>query len=147
MSLLPFGNLPIHTPRRFVPGTIDVGQWELLEPLFDTLDERVGRLTSAGELETWLLDWGELSAVLDEEASKRYIAMTCHTDDSAAEQAYLRFVEEIEPRTKPRQFRLEERYLGSPWRAGLSPARYTVFDRAMKEHVALFRPENVPLET
>ena len=36
---------------------------------------------SAAELERWLLDWSELSAALDEESSRRYIAMTCHTNN------------------------------------------------------------------
>ena len=44
------------------------------------------------------MDASELTAALDEESSRRYIAMTCHTEDAEAEKAYLHFVEEIEPR-------------------------------------------------
>ena len=99
------------------------------------------------ELEKWLLDWSELNAALDEEASRRYIAMTCHTDNSDAEKAYLHFVEHVEPQLKPRQFVLEKIYVSHPFREELPKARFQVFDRDVKNHVELFRPKNVPLET
>ena len=98
-------------------------------------------------MERWLLNGSELSAALDEESSRRYIAMTCHTDNPDAEKAYLHFVEHIEPELKPRQFRLSQIYLGHPMRPKLPKERYFVFDRATQLQVDLFRPENVPLET
>ena len=147
MTLLPFGNLPVHTPRQLVPVTIDLGDWNAIAPLFDKVEKRLSSASSAAELERALLDWSELSAALDEEGAKRYIAMTCHTDNADAEKSYLQFVEQVEPQTKPRQFKLEQLYLASPHRAQLPPARYEVFDRDTKQHVELFRPENVALET
>jgi oligoendopeptidase F len=147
MDLLPFQGLPAYRRRRFVPEQIDLGVWEQIAPLFDQLEERVNARKEAGELETWLLDWSELSAALDEEAAKRYIAMTCHTDSAEAESAYLQFVEQIEPRLKPRQFKLTELYVKHPARSRLPQDRYKVFDRDAQLHVELFRPENVPLET
>jgi oligoendopeptidase F len=147
MTLLPFNNLPVHSPRKFVPQNADLGNWAQIEPLFDTLEERVQKVPSPKDLEHWLLDWSELSAALDEESSKRYIAMTCHTDNAEAEKAYLHFVEHIEPATKPRQFKLEQLYLDNPARKELPKKRYEVFDKHTTVHVELFRAENVPLET
>jgi oligoendopeptidase F len=147
MNLLPFGNLPAHTPRQLVPPEIDLGDWSQIAPLFDAVEAKLRSASSVKELERALLDWSELSAALDEEGSKRYIAMTCHTDNSQAEIAYLHFVEHVEPEIKPRQFALEQAYLAQPLRAELNPRRYEVFDRDTKLHVELFRPENVPLET
>ncbi len=169
MNLLPFGKLPAHTPRAFIPQTIDLGDWPQITPLFEQLESRAAKRQSAAGLERWLLDWSELNAALDEEASRRYIAMTCHTDDADAEKAYLHFVEHVEPQLKPRQFALEKIYVAHPQRAellkigtpGTAPARtvdklpgrcsafrrYEVFDRDLKNHVELFRPQNVPLET
>ncbi len=80
MNLLPFGKLPAHKPRAFVPHTVDLGDWPQIAPLFDQLESRAASCKSAAELERWLLDWSELNAALDEESSRRYIAMTCHTD-------------------------------------------------------------------
>ena len=147
MSLLPFENLPVHSPRKFVPATAELGEWSAIKPLFDKLEQRIRTISTSADLEHWLLDWSELSAALDEEASKRYIAMTCHTDNSDAEKAYLHFVEHIEPALKPRQFALEQLYLANSARSLLPKKRYEVFDKHTAVHVELFREENVPLET
>jgi oligoendopeptidase F len=168
MNLLPFGKLPAYRPRTFVPQTVDLGDWPQIAPLFDQLANRAAPCKTTADLERWLLDWSELNAALDEESSRRYIAMTCHTDSPDAEKAFLHFVEHVEPELKPRQFALEKIYVAHPLRAELlairrdelpaslksgtriahpSEARYAVFDRDMKNHVELFRPDNVPLET
>ena len=150
MNLLPFKELPAHKPRRFVPAQINLGDWNQIAPLFDKLEQRANELKTLAEFEQWLLDGGELSAALDEESSKRYIAMTCHTDNSEAEKAYLYFVEHIEPQLKPRQFTLSKLYLDHRFRSELlkqKHARYEVLDRNTALHVELYREENVPLET
>jgi oligoendopeptidase F len=147
MDLLPFKPLPPYRPRRFVPPDINLSDWSQVSPLFDKLQNRATACGNGKELEAWLLDWSELSAALDEEGSKRYIAMTCHTDSPAAEKAYLHFVEHIEPQAKPRQFALAQTYVQHPARGQLSEARYRVFDRDTRLQVELFREESVPLET
>ena len=147
MTALPFGTLPPYRPRQFVPADTDLGDWPQLETLYHSLDERLTLACSPADLERFLLDWGELGAALDQEGSRRYIAMTCHTEDLATEQRYLHYVEEIEPRVKPLQFRLNRRYLDHPHRAGLSQPRFAVFDRHTRIAVELYRDENVELET
>jgi oligoendopeptidase F len=147
MNLLPFWKLPAYKPRKFVPQKIDLGDWSQIAPLFDQLERRAAGADSAAALEHWLLDWSELSAALDEESSRRYIAMTCHTDNPDAEKAYLHFVENVEPQLKSRQFALEKIYVAHLQREKLIKQRFQVFDRDTKSHVELFRPENVPLET
>ena len=147
MSLLPFAALPSYSARRFVPESVDLGNWDQIRPLFDTLVQRAAAAGTLAEFEQWILDGGELSAALDEEGAKRYIAMTCHTDSPEAEKAYLHFVEQIEPQLKPRQFELARLYLAHPLRAPLPQARYEVFDRDTRLRVELYREENVALET
>ena len=147
MNLLPFGKLSPAKPRSFMPAHLDLGDWPQIAPLFDRLEANAAQASSPAALERWLLDWSELNAALDEEASRRYIAMTCHTDNADAEKAYLHFVEHVEPQLKPRQFALEKIYVAHPQREKLSKQRFEVFDRDVKNHVALFRPENVALET
>lgn len=134
-------------PRSFVPEIIDLGDWSQVAPLFDRLEARGPLVGSAAELERWLLDWSELTAALDEEASRRHIAMTCHTDNPEAEKAYLHFVENVEPQLKPRQFALEQIYVAHRHRESLPQPRFQIFDRDVKNHVELFRAENVALET
>jgi oligoendopeptidase F len=147
MDLLPFQGLPAYRPRHFMPQHVDLGIWDQVAPLFDRLEAEAAQCTTPKQLEGWLLNWSEAGAALDEEASRRYIAMTCHTDHPEAEKAYLHFVENIEPCLKPRQFKLAQLYVQHPARKQLSQDRYQVFDRDTRLHVELFRPENVPLET
>jgi len=147
MSLLPFDALPPHKARTFVPKSLNFGDPSAIAVLFDELERRAPGCKTAADLEAWLLSWSELRAALDEEGSKRYIAMTCHTDSPEAEKAYLEFVEKVEPLVKPRQFKLAQTYVNHPLRSKLSAKRYKVFDRDVKVQVELFRPENVPLET
>ena len=147
MSLLPFGSLPTYQPRQFVPLQLDLGSWTQIAPLFDQLETRIADAHTVAELEAWLLAWGELSAALEEESARRYIAMTCHTDNVEAEKSYLHFVEHIEPELKPRQFKLEKLFIAHPQRTKLPSPRYDVFIRDVQNHVALFREENVALET
>jgi len=118
-----------------------------MAPLFEQLEAQAAECQTAPELERWLRNCSELLSAFDEEGSRRYIAMTCRTDDPEAEKAYLHFVETIEPQVKPREFKLEEIYLAHPLRGALPKERYAVFDRTTRVHVELFRQENVPLET
>ncbi len=131
--------------RRFVPAGADMGDWSQIEPLFDALEQRP--VEDVRQLDAWLLDCSELAACISEESSKRYVAMTCQTDDPAKEQAYLHFIEEIAPRCKPRWHRLRVKYVQSPARSALPQPRYFVYDRSTVSSVELFREENVPLQT
>lgn len=131
--------------RSFVPQNLDVADFVKLEPLYrQLLDRPVG---NAAELERWLADFSELTAVIGEYHCRRYIDKSCHTDDPAIEQAYLHFVEQIEPRIKPLHFELQKKYLQSPYRTQLDPKRYSLLGRRWQVDVDLFREENVPLET
>src|SRR4051812_47898252 len=147
MNLLPFGKLEAYRPRHFVPANTDLGQWEQIEPLFNRLEARAAECKTVQDFENWLLAWSEMNSAIDEESSRRYIAMTCHTNNPEAKAAFLHFIEKVEPNLKPRQFKLEQIYLSHPLRNQLPQPRYHVFDRDTAVHVELFRPENVPLET
>jgi len=132
-------------PRQFVPVNADMGDWSQIEPLFDQLDARP--IDTTDQLERWLLDSSELGACISEESSKRYVAMTCQTDDPQREQAYLEFIENIIPKCKLCWHRLSKRYVQSSARAQLDLKRYAVHDRSTVNAVELFREENVPLQT
>lgn len=132
-------------PRRFVPKDADMGEWAQLEPLFQQLLSRP--INSLDEFERWLFDCSELGAAVAEERTRRYVAMTTQTDDPKREQAYNHFIQEIDPKTKPMWHALDVAYMANPFRKQLRMDRYGVMDRIVETNVALFRPENVPLET
>lgn len=131
--------------RHFVKPDADMADWAAIEPYFDELDARP--IETGEQLERWLLNQSELTACLNEEQTRRQVAMTCHTDDPAIEAAFLHFVEQIAPKCKPRWQKLRQRFVASPARALLPRDRYFVYDRSTASAVEVFREENVSLET
>ena len=119
MELLPFGKLPPYKARTFVPSDLSLDNWIAIKPLFDQLEERIAACESVPDLEEWVLEVSELSAILDEEGSRWYIAMTCHTSNEDAKKGYLDFVENIEPGMKARFFRLSKLFVDHPIRDDL----------------------------
>ena len=129
----------------FVPPDLDASTFPAVEPLLRALIERpVG---DARALEQWLIDRSELAAACSESAARLYINMTCHTDDPAAQQAYLTYIENVPPRIKPLSFELDKRQKSLCERFELDASRFGVLERDTAADVDLFREENVPLET
>ena len=129
----------------FLPAQLDCGDLAQLEPLFQALLDRA--IDSAGELDRWLADFSALSAHVSEYGSRRNIEYSCHTDDPEIEKAFLRFVEEIEPRIKPLSFALQKKFLACGHVEELDPTRFEVLIREWRTDVELYRDENVPLQT
>lgn len=129
----------------FVPEILDATAWENLQPLYQALLDRP--LQREDGLEQLLLDRSELDAAANEAQSVLYINMTCHTDDEAAKNAYLHFVEHVEPELKTISFELDKKIVASPHAGKLNQHRYGVLLRNIKADVDLFRDENIPLQT
>ncbi len=140
-----FDALPRYQKRSFVPEDIDLGDKDQVVGLYQKLLDRA--IGSAGELERWLMDMSELEAVLDQEYSVRHIRMTCQTDDSARAEAYKKFVEEVLPAVKPIADKVNKKYLAERDKHPLDAKRYEVYDRASRMDAAMFREQNVPLQT
>jgi len=132
-------------PRRFVPGDLDPSNVASLEEIFQKLFRR--DIDTPEKLSAWLSDFSELSAVVDEYGSRRYIDKSCHTDDEGIKNRFLQFVEEVEPRVKPLAFALQKKYLQSPARGALTGGRFEILGRRWQSDVEIFRDENVALET
>lgn len=131
--------------RAFVPENANLGDWNNVEPMFQNLVNR--ELHSPAAVEKWLLDQSELLACLSEERARRYIAMTCRTDDEELEKSYLEFIENIEPLCKPYGDRLNKKYMSCSYRQSLDRKRYDVLDRGIQADLDLFRENNIPLQT
>ena len=92
--------MPVKLPApvwRFAPASLDPGSLPTIGPLFADLAARP--LTTRGALERWLVDESELLARIHAEVARRYVRMTCHTDDHDARQAYLH-MEQVESDAK-----------------------------------------------
>ena len=119
--------------------------WENLSPIFDELAKR--SIGSAAELEQWLRDRSELDALLEEDFAWRYIRMTCNTADEALLNSFQYFATEIEPKVAPLNDQLNRKFMESPFLTELDQSKYAILIRGTKQALALFREENIPLQT
>ena len=131
--------------RTFVPADLDPSDWDQLSPLYDTLMDRP--IDSLEQLQQWLADFSELSAVVAEFGARKNIDSACHTDDPEIEKAYLHYVEHIAPKIKPIFFKMQQKLLASLAHKELDADRFAVLVREWQSSVELFRDENVPLQT
>jgi oligoendopeptidase F len=137
--------IPAYQKRSFVPETFKISTPESLVEFYKKLIDR--KLSSSKDLEGWLLDRSELEAVIDQEASIRYIRMTCQTDHEPFAQDYQYFIETIAPVIKPLQDDLNKKFLEMSKKFPLDPKRYGVYIKDVQTDVDIFRKENVPLQT
>jgi oligoendopeptidase F len=129
------------TSKMFIPADFDAGDWTRIEPLFDELEK-----DPAKDLARWLARYSELSAALAEEENRRYVAMTCKTDDPEREKAHLHFQTEILPKCKPRWQALKKKFAAHPQRKKLPKARFALFTQHTENEIEIFRDANVPIE-
>jgi len=133
------------TAAPFVPADLDAADLAAVSPLFDALLQR--EVDGPDAFGRWLADRSELDAACGEAHAVLYIAMTRRTDDKAAADAYTRFVREVEPELRKASFTLDRRQAELHGRIPLDPDRYAVLERDVRNEVALFREENIPVET
>lgn len=132
-------------PKTSVPAVLDATSWETLEPVFQELVARP--LRTGADFDQWMVDRSELDAACSEAQADLYITMTCSTEDAAAQKAYADFIEEIVPKIKPLAFALDKKLTEEAVRLRTPGDRYEVVVRDTSADVALFRTENIPLET
>lgn len=131
--------------RQFIKNEFSVTTWNELEPYFNDLLNR--SIESKAELEQWLLDNSELSAVVSEDMAWRYIKMTCDTANEALRNRYNDFVENIEPNMAPLVNKLNEKLMQCAYNKDLDAALYGIYLRGIRKSIELFREENIPLNT
>ena len=74
---------------------IDARKWDEIQPVYQEFLDR--EIDSAEALEQWLLELGHFDAFVGETGSMLYVEMTCDTENEEIKQAYLDFVEEVQP--------------------------------------------------
>ncbi len=131
--------------RNYVKPDFSVTSWNLLEPYFNELKNRT--ITSAQELEKWLKDYSELSAVVSEDMAWRYIKMTCDTANAGLRDRYNDFVQNIEPMMAPIANELNKKIMATPFKESLTKTGYNIYLRGIRNSIDLFREENIPLNT
>ena len=124
---------------------LDAKKWSEIEPHFQEFLNR--EIESAEGLENWLLELGRFSAYVGETGSMLYVDMTCDTENEGIKQAYLDFVENVEPELAKIGDLLNRKLAESPYADQLDSEEYNVLLRDTRMDLALFREENIPLST
>ena len=124
---------------------VDATQWSELEPYYQNFLNR--EIDSANALEDWLLELGRFDAYVSETGSMLYVNMTCDTENEEVKQAYLDFVEKVQPELAKISDLLNRKLAECPHADELDPVEYNVLLRDTRMDLALFREENIPLGT
>lgn len=131
--------------REWLPPQLPLTQWESIEPYVEEL--RTAQWKSFSDFYQWLRHINELEAAVSEASAWSFIRFTQNTQDEESRQAYERYIEEVQPRLSEVRYELYKRYWESPWRALLPEDDFLNFNRTVQNYLALYRPENIPLET
>ncbi|MEZ0487120.1 M3 family oligoendopeptidase [Fibrella aquatica] len=132
-------------PRHFLPDAYQLHAWADVQPFYDDLLSRT--ISDADSLRQWFSDRSELESYLSENFAWRYIRMTCDTANAALVEQLNFFIETIQPHMSTLGNELDQKALGSPWLAELTNTAELVMLRGMQMANAIFREENVPLQT
>ena len=138
-------SIPTRPIRKFVPEDLIIDSWDKIKSLFDNLVER--EISSASELEKWMLDQSELSAVLEEDMAWRYIKMNIDTTNKELGERFSFWIKEISPNTAPYSHKLNVKLIECPFLKELDQEKYRIYLRSVKKQIEIFREENIPLFT
>lgn len=131
--------------RAWLPPQLTLTSWENIQPYVEEL--RSAQWKSFSDFYQWLRRMNELEAAVSEAGAWSFIRFTQNTQDEESRHAYERYIEEVQPRLNEVRYDLYKRYWESPWRGLLPREEFLNFDRTVQNYLALYRPENIPLET
>jgi oligoendopeptidase F len=133
--------------RHYLPASLRVASWSDLEAFYNDLQERP--VHDLDEFRKYLRDVSELESAVSEDMAWRYIRMTCDTSDATHEQAYLTFVQEIQPHIAQADDAINRRIIAFPWCHELESdsEAHRIYFRSLRTATEIFREENIPLQT
>ena len=135
MSLSPIPNPPF---------ALDTTRWEAFQARYDQL---AGAPLDDTTLADWLGEWSQLNKFVEESGAVAHIEKTLDTADETAEQAFLNFIENVEPGFRRADQALKQRLLAQTADDDALGEAMRVPLRGMRNQADLFREANVPLLT
>lgn len=135
MSLSPVPNVPF---------AVDTSTWASFQTRYDQL---LNEALEESGLRDWLGQWSQLNRVVEEVGAIAYIESTLDTADASKEQAFLNFIENIEPNYRRAEQALKERLLTLVSDDEALGPDMAVTLRKMRNQADLFREANIPLFT
>ncbi|MCD4780431.1 MAG: M3 family oligoendopeptidase [Candidatus Omnitrophica bacterium] len=131
--------------RSFVAEDFQPDDFSQIQPYLEDLAGRA--ITDSSELVKWINDRSELESVIDQHSSILYIKMTCQTDHEQYAREYKHFISEVAPQIKPFEDKINKKYLDFLKTLSFDDPYYKIYTREIEEDVALFRSENIEIET
>jgi len=127
----------------FITEDFDAAQWKNIEPYAHDLLNR--ELNCSGCLETLIKDCSTLAEHISEAGTLLSIAMTCDTESEAKRQAYLDFIENVQPKLSEFGDAFNRRLANHP-AIGDLPPRYDLMIKCIRTDIETFQEENIPLQ-
>ena len=137
--------IPKRPKRKFVSEDLVIDSWQKIQPLFEDLLNR--EINSISELEKWMSDRSELSAVLEEDMAWRYIKMNIDTTNKELSEKFHFWIKEISPNIAPYSHKLNVKLIECKQLNDLDADKYQIYLRGVKKSIEIFREENIPLFT
>ena len=134
-------NILAKKERQFVPTNLIIDSWSTIEPFYKKLAERT--IPNVTELKKWLVDLSELEAIVNEDASWRYIKMTCDNTNETLVNNYNFFLNEIEPKMAPYNDTFNKKILDCTFTNELAKKEYGIYIREVKNEASIYREKNI----
>ena len=90
--------------------------WQDYAPYYSDLESRT---LDESSIDAWLDDWSVLAACVDEQFTRLQVVTSQHTADEELQQAFDKFLDEVQPAAKTADQKIKEKLLAS----GLRPKR------------------------
>lgn len=145
MSEVASVEIPKRKQRVFLPEEFDPVSWEVTEPYYHNLLSR--EIHSVSDLRQWLRDSSELDGALSEHGRWLYVRTTIDTSDEKAKAALINLYANVYPKMSVADQQLKKKFVDCPFVAELDHDLFFTTIRRIKKSVALFREENISLNT
>src|SRR5579859_3811037 len=132
------GDFSMYSPLPQSSEAFEHLSWAEIEPWYRELVETS---LAPENLEAWLRQWSQLSALIDETNTWLEVSTTRYTADETLSQRRQRFLDEIFAPVQSYEQQVKQQLLAS----GLEPEGFMIPLRKFRVDAALFREENVPL--
>ncbi|MGL1900876.1 MAG: M3 family oligoendopeptidase [Fibrobacterales bacterium] len=132
-------------PRTFVDASFSLSEWSDILPYYEKLLAQ--SVDTVATFKTWAQNRSELESCYLEEGTRRYINMTCYTEDPDNAALYTTLIEELDPEFVLYSNKLDKKMLNSPVINHSDLTEYQNWVRSVTTQNELFKEENIAIET
>lgn len=129
---------------KFLPKDFVFKNWEDIEPYTQELLNRP--INSLADYQRFLEDENEIDSVASEEYTRRYIRVTCHSNNQEYEEALNYYLQNISPKIAEYADQINRKTAESPFAGQVAENGFALALKGLRTQMELFRPENIALE-